>query len=65
MDVDDEGTRYSIPPPLKEPCLSAKRQQRIDDFEDTLGLEDAARMMRLGLEAMKGLVDKGEVPPCA
>lgn len=29
---------------------------------DTLGLEDAARMMRLGLEAMKDLVDKGEVP---
>ncbi|HDS1367146.1 TPA: helix-turn-helix domain-containing protein [Stenotrophomonas maltophilia] len=30
--------------------------------EDTLGLEGAARMLRLGLEAMKDLVDKGEVP---
>ncbi|MBA0331022.1 hypothetical protein [Stenotrophomonas maltophilia] len=33
-----------------------------DNAEDTLGLEGAARMMRLGLEAMKELVDKGEVP---
>lgn len=33
-----------------------------DNAEDTLGLEGAARMMRLGLEAMKDLVDKGEVP---
>jgi hypothetical protein len=32
------------------------------ELEDTLGLEGAARMMRLGLEAMKDLVDKGEVP---
>ncbi|QNG82164.1 DNA-binding protein [Stenotrophomonas maltophilia] len=32
------------------------------DTEDTLGLEAAARIMRLGLEAMKELVDKGEVP---
>lgn len=29
---------------------------------ETLGLEDAAKMMRLGLEAMKDLVDKGAVP---
>lgn len=42
--------------------MSAKRQQPIDDLEDTLGLEGAARMMRLGLEAMKDLLDKGEVP---
>lgn len=33
-----------------------------DNAEDTLGLEGAARMMRLGVEAMKELVDKGEVP---
>ncbi|HIE4139920.1 TPA: hypothetical protein ACXM5A_000336 [Stenotrophomonas maltophilia] len=32
------------------------------NVEDTLGLEGAARMLRLGLEAMKELVDKGEVP---
>jgi len=42
--------------------LSAKRQQFMDDLDDTLGLEGAARMLRLGLEAMKDLVDKGEVP---
>lgn len=30
--------------------------------DDTLGLEDAARMMRLGLEAMKELVENGDVP---
>jgi len=34
----------------------------VEDIDDTLGLEDAARMLRLGLEAMKDLVDKGEVP---
>lgn len=33
-----------------------------DETDDTLGLEGAARMMRLGLEAMKDLVDKGDVP---
>lgn len=33
-----------------------------DDLDDTLGLEGAAKMLRLGLEAMKDLVDKGEVP---
>lgn len=42
--------------------MSAKRQQAMDDLDDTLGLEGAARMLRLGLEAMKELVDKGEVP---
>ncbi|WP_313203700.1 hypothetical protein [Stenotrophomonas sp.] len=31
-------------------------------LDETLGIEGAARMMRLGLEAMKELVDKGEVP---
>lgn len=30
--------------------------------DDTLGIEGAAKMLRLGLEAMKELVDKGEVP---
>ncbi|HHA2422305.1 helix-turn-helix domain-containing protein [Stenotrophomonas maltophilia] len=33
-----------------------------DDLDDTLGLEGAAKMLRRGLEAMKDLVDKGEVP---
>ncbi|EMB2829828.1 TPA: hypothetical protein ACKQCK_000380 [Stenotrophomonas maltophilia] len=33
-----------------------------DEISDTLGIEGAARMLRLGLEAMKELVDKGEVP---
>jgi len=33
-----------------------------ESLDETLGLEGAARMMRLGLEAMKELVDKGEVP---
>ncbi|WP_313441836.1 hypothetical protein [Stenotrophomonas sp.] len=42
--------------------MSAKRQPPADDLDGTLGLEGAARMMRLGLEAMKDLVDKGEVP---
>lgn len=42
--------------------MSAKRQHVMDDLDDTLGLEGAARMLRLGLEAMKDLVDKGEVP---
>lgn len=35
---------------------------RSESLDETLGLEGAARMMRLGLEAMKELVDKGEVP---
>ncbi|MCW2065105.1 UNVERIFIED_ORG: hypothetical protein M2420_000424 [Stenotrophomonas maltophilia] len=35
---------------------------RSESVDETLGLEGAARMMRLGLEAMKELVDKGEVP---
>ncbi|RRU80927.1 hypothetical protein EGJ24_12225 [Stenotrophomonas maltophilia] len=38
------------------------RKQLSDGPDDTLGLEGAARMLRLGLEAMKDLVDKGEVP---
>ncbi|WP_331852470.1 helix-turn-helix domain-containing protein [Stenotrophomonas africana] len=38
------------------------RTHILDKPDDTLGLEDAARMLRLGLEAMKDLVDKGEVP---
>ncbi len=42
--------------------MSAKRQQIMGDLDDTMGLEGAARMLRLGLEAMKDLVDKGEVP---
>lgn len=42
--------------------MSAKRQQVMEDLDDTMGLEGAARMLRLGLEAMKELVDKGEVP---
>lgn len=42
--------------------MTAKRQEAMDDLDDTLGLEGAARMLRLGLEAMKDLVDKGEVP---
>lgn len=41
-----------------------EKQRRFLETEpdDTLGLEGAARMLRLGLEAMKELVDKGEVP---
>ena len=39
-----------------------QRKHLPSDSDDTLGLDDAARMMRLGLEAMKDLVDKGEVP---
>ncbi|WP_152983865.1 hypothetical protein [Stenotrophomonas pavanii] len=42
--------------------MSPKRRPAIDDVDDTLGLEGAAKMLRLGLEAMKDLVDKGEVP---
>ncbi|MGE8451721.1 MAG: hypothetical protein ACN6OP_14075 [Pseudomonadales bacterium] len=38
------------------------RKQLSGEPDDTLGLEGAARMLRLGLEAMKDLVDKGEVP---
>ncbi len=30
--------------------------------DETLGLDGAAKMLRLGLEAMKELVDKGAVP---
>jgi len=32
------------------------------DPDDTLGLDAAAKLLRLGLEAMKDQVDKGEVP---
>ncbi len=42
--------------------MKHSRQIPTEDLYDTLGLEGAARMMRLGLEAMKDLVDKGEVP---
>lgn len=42
--------------------MSARRQKAGEEADDTLGLEGAARMLRLGLEAMKDLVDKGEVP---
>jgi hypothetical protein len=39
------------------------RPSHVDNVsDDTLGLEDAAKIMRLGLEAMKDLVDKGAVP---
>lgn len=38
------------------------QKHQIDADDATLGLEGAARMMRLGLEAMKDLVEKGEVP---
>lgn len=39
-----------------------RSQPSSDERDDTLGLEGAAKMLRLGLEAMKDLVDKGEVP---
>ncbi|MBN5049012.1 hypothetical protein JY456_01465 [Stenotrophomonas maltophilia] len=42
--------------------VDSARKQRSDGPDDTLGLEGAARMLRLGLEAMKDLVDKGDVP---
>lgn len=42
--------------------MKQSRQIPTEDLDDTLGIEGAARMMRLGLEAMKDLVDKGEVP---
>lgn len=42
--------------------MSARRQPKVEDVGETLSLEDAAGIMRLGLEAMKELVDKGEVP---
>lgn len=42
--------------------MTIRRVHSDQASDDTLGLGDAARMMRLGLEAMKDLVDKGEVP---
>ncbi len=42
--------------------MSARRQPKVEDVGETLSLEDAAGIMRLGLEAMKDLVDKGAVP---
>ncbi|MBO1747557.1 hypothetical protein [Stenotrophomonas indicatrix] len=39
-----------------------QRKNLRGDSDDTLGLDGAARMLRLGLEAMKDLADKGEVP---
>lgn len=49
--------------PNHEPRRPRQSNERVlESMEDTLGLEGAARMMRLGLEAMKELVDKGDVP---
>ncbi|MBA0255519.1 DNA-binding protein [Stenotrophomonas maltophilia] len=42
--------------------MKQANEGQVASLDDTLGLEGAARMMRLGLEAMKELVDKGEVP---
>ncbi|WP_423177435.1 MULTISPECIES: hypothetical protein [unclassified Stenotrophomonas] len=42
--------------------MKQANEGQVESLYDTLGLEGAARMMRLGLEAMKELVDKGEVP---
>ncbi len=42
--------------------MKQSNEGQVESLEETLGLEGAARMMRLGLEAMKELVDKGEVP---
>lgn len=50
-------------PPSHESRHPRQSNERVSEsMEDTLGLEAAARMMRLGLEAMKELVDKGDVP---
>ena len=39
------------------------RREKLEDFDDaTLGLEDAAKVMRLGVESMKELVENGTVP---
>lgn len=38
------------------------RRHALKVTDDTIGLEDAARMLRLGLDAMKDLVDRGDVP---
>ncbi|HDS1303559.1 TPA: hypothetical protein QEK28_000357 [Stenotrophomonas maltophilia] len=42
--------------------MTESDESKTESLDETLGLEGAARMMRLGLEAMKELVDKGEVP---
>jgi len=42
--------------------MKQSSEGHVEGLDETLGLEGAARMMRLGLEAMKELVDKGEVP---
>jgi hypothetical protein len=42
--------------------MKQSNQAQAERLDETLGLEGAARMMRLGLEAMKELVDRGEVP---
>ena len=39
------------------------RREKMEEFGDTtLGLEDAAKVMRLGVESMKELVENGTVP---
>ncbi|WP_146257544.1 hypothetical protein [Stenotrophomonas maltophilia] len=48
-------------------CREPRRMKQgnegqVDRLDDTLGLEAAARMIRLGLDVMKELVDKGEIP---
>jgi hypothetical protein len=43
--------------------MSARREQF--EQEDTLSLEDAAKVLRLCLEAMKALWNKAPSPPCA
>lgn len=41
--------------------MTARREQSNAEQDDTLGLEDAAKVLRLGLEAMKALVEEGTV----
>lgn len=42
--------------------MTAKRAQLGSMDDATLGLEDAAKVMRLGVESMKELVENGTVP---
>lgn len=42
--------------------MSNLASQRYESEEQTVSLETAARILRIGLEAMKDLVDRGEVP---
>lgn len=42
--------------------MIVRRDQPNAEQDDTLGLEDAAKVLRLGLEAMKTLVEEGTVP---